>query len=553
MTLLVDPPQRNNAAQRQSADESAATAVTVRSPSTAEAEQAAVDTAGPSAGTTTALTTDVAPNLAVPPVSPAAPAPEAAPPLAEPPITGGRVEAAMGVLIRVLSHSPLARPLPAVVLSALGLGGVAFVGLCATAPTASVATPPVLLPLTSVARDLGAPHLPDWVADLVMYASIALCCLGLAMMLWANSRGWQPRPRRVFAAAAATVAVLVNITPVGSSDVASYAAYGRIAALGYNPYTFAPSQLPGGGKSNPYTMLVSPMWQSTKSVYGPVSTWTHLLAATIGGAKPWLTIWVLMIFIGASFLATGYILLRTAANPVRAVLLWVANPLLIVELVMGGHMDALVALFAIAAIVLSRRCTRLWHDVAVALLVGVAGGIKITAGLVALGIAIPLIHDRDWGRLLRIGAIAGVTLFALYYFSYGLVALKPLGNMSTMVISPTIWRGVQEIALLAGGHGAETMVTHVIGFAWPPLMLLLAWYLYNRLSPDVPTVVAATCALTFAWIVVAPWSLPWYSSIAWVTLALLPRNSLTRWLTLATGALALLHFNGGHTTTAPVP
>jgi hypothetical protein len=30
-----------------------------------------------------------------------------------------------------------------------------------------------------------------------------------------------------------------------------------------------------------------------------------------------------------------------------------------------------------------------------------------------------------------------------------------------------------------------------------------------------------------------------------VTLALLPRNSLTRWLTLATGVLALMHFNGG--------
>ena len=83
----------------------------------------------------------------------------------------------------------------------------------------------------------------------------------------------------------------------------------------------------------------------------------------------------------------------------------------------------------------------------------------------------------------------------------------------------------------------------VIGFAWSPLLLALAWYLYKRLSPDVPTVVAATCALTFAWIVVAPWSLPWYSSIAWVTVALLPRNTLTRWLTLATGALSLLHFN----------
>jgi len=125
-----------------------------------------------------------------------------------------------------------------------------------------------------------------------------------------------------------------------------------------------------------------------------------------------------------------------------------------------------------------------------------------------------------------------------------------------MVISPTIWRWIQELALLWGGKGAEHAVTTVFGFAWPPLMLALAWYLYKRLSPDVPTVVAATCALTFAWVLVAPWSLPWYSAVAWVTVALLPRNSLTRWLTLATGTLSLLHFNGGqptHVQVGPVP
>jgi hypothetical protein len=481
------------------------------------------------------------------------------PKLAEPPIPGGRVEAAMGVIIRVLSHSPLARPLPAVILSALGLGGVAFVGLCATAPKPSAATSPVLLPLTSVARNLGAPHLPDAVADGVMYVSIGLCCLGLAMMLWANSRGWSPRPRRVFWTAVGAIAVLVNITPVGSSDAASYAAYGHIAALGHNPYTFLPTNLPGGAgphPTNPYTILVSPYWRNTPSVYGPVATWTQQLAAEIGGSRPWLTIWVLMIMMGAAFVATGYVLLRTAANPVRAVLLWVANPLLIVELVMGGHLDSLVALFAIVAIVLSRRCTGLWHDVALALVVGVAGGIKITAGFVALGIAIPLLHDRAWARLLRIGVIAGLTTFGLYLFSYGLVAFKPLGDASSMIISPTIWRGLQEIVTHADPHSAYALhlLNTMIGFAWPPLMLALAWYLYKRLSPDVPTVVAATCALTFAWIVVAPWSLPWYSSIAWVALALLPRNTLTRWLTLATGALSLLHFNGGATIpTGPTP
>ena len=152
--------------------------------------------------------------------------------------------------------------------------------------------------------------------------------------------------------------MLVNITPVGSGDVASYAAYGRIAALGYNPYTFTPNMLPGG--------TTQPVHDDRRrQVAG------HPVGLRPGGdldaaarrldrraTRPWLTIWVLMIMMGAAFLATGYVLLRTAENPVRAVLLWVANPLLIVELVMGGHLDALLALFAIAAIVLSRRCTR---------------------------------------------------------------------------------------------------------------------------------------------------------------------------------------------------
>ena len=37
----------------------------------------------------------------------------------------------MGTLIRALASSPLSRPMPAVSLSALGLGLVAFTGLCA--------------------------------------------------------------------------------------------------------------------------------------------------------------------------------------------------------------------------------------------------------------------------------------------------------------------------------------------------------------------------------------------------------------------------------------
>ena len=532
MALLVDPPQRDNA------DERPAAAAPSTAPEDPAAPSAQVVTAPESPGTASRE-----PGLLEPGLREPAGVTTAEPRLAEPPLRGGRVEALMGELIRVLSHSPLARPLPAVILSALGICGVAFNGLCATAPQPSVATPPVLLPLTSVARNLGAGHLSVLTANVIMYVSIGLCALGLAMMLWANSRGWSPDPKRVFLAAAATVAVLVCITPVGSGDIASYAAYGRIAALGHNPYTFTPAML---GRNNAYMMIVSPQWQGTASVYGPVATWMHLLAALIGGTKPWRTIWVLMVMVGAAFLATGYVLMRTAENPVRAVLLWVANPLLIVVLVMGGHLDAFLALAAVAAIVTARRCSRPWHDLVVGLLVGVTAGLKINAAFVALAIAIPLIHDRAWARLARTAAVAGLTTFCLYFFSYGLTMLKPLREASTMVISPTLWRLAQVLVQHFCGNHAEHTVTTVFGLLWPPLMLLLAWYLYNRLSPDVPTVVAATCALTFAWSVVAPWQLPWYSSVAWVALALLPRNSLTRWLTIATGTLAMMHFNGGH-------
>ncbi len=464
--------------------------------------------------------------------------------LAEPPIPGGRVEAMMGVLIRALKFSPLSRPLPAVSLSALGLGLLAFTGLCATAPGASEATLPVLLPLTALARWLHAPILSPDVTNVIMYPAITFCCLGLAGMLWANSRGWQPNPRRVFWSAAAVVAVVVNITPVGSSDPASLAAYGRIAALGYSPYLYTPADLPGG-VHNPYTALVDPRWRSTPSVYGPVATWTHLAAALVGGSRPWLTIWILMIMTGAAYVAAGYLLLRSAENPVRAGLIWAANPLLIYVLVMGGQLDAFVALAGIAAILISRRGAAVRHDLAAGVLIGVALGIKINAAFVGLGIAVPLIRERDWARLLRTGAVAAVAAFGLYFFSYGLDALKPLPQASGRVISPSFWRLFQIVGdhLDPANPAATNMLISVL---WPPLLIAIAWYLYNRLSPDVPAVLAATCALTFAWVLVAPWSLPWYTALAWVTLALLPRNSLTRWLTLVTGGIALLHFSGGH-------
>jgi hypothetical protein len=240
---------------------------------------------------------------------------------------------------------------------------------------------------------------------------------------------------------------------------------------------------------------------------------------------------------------------------VRASLIWAANPLMIYVIVMGAQLDAYVALAGIAAILISRRGTTVWYDVAAGMLIGVAGAIKVNAVLVGAGVAVALIRDRAWTRLLRTAAVAAAVTSGLYFFSYGFTAIRPLPTASSRVITPSIWGVIQSIGNhLDPGHPAA--ISAVIGVVWPPLLLAVAWYLYNRLSPDVPAVLAATCALTFAWVLVAPWSLAWYTALAWVTLALLPRNSLTRWLTLVTGVLALLHFSGGQPTNhtgAPAP
>ena len=148
----------------------------------------------------------------------------------------------MGVLIRVLAHSPLARPGPAVSVRARARAGGLHRALCDRARHGRVdAAGAVAAHRTGAPAGRACPF-PLACQLPIMNAGIISRCLGLALMLWANSRGWSPDPRRVFWTAAAVVTVLVNITPVGSSDVASYAAYGRIAALGHNPYVCLPGQ-----------------------------------------------------------------------------------------------------------------------------------------------------------------------------------------------------------------------------------------------------------------------------------------------------------------------
>jgi hypothetical protein len=443
---------------------------------------------------------------------------------------GAAADSSVDPSSRLLSPNVLARPAVAVSLSVTGVVLLALVG--AGAPNNH----------TLDAR-LGPAWLgtmPGIYSTVLTYTALVLSSLGLAGMLAARSRGWRPSPRRLFGAGAAAVMVVTNLTPVGSSDIASYAAYGRIAALGGDPYVMSPAQL-----GDTYAHLVGSSWKYTPSVYGPVATWVQEAAALVGGARAGTTIWLLMLANGAVFLATGYLLMRIADDPVRAGLMWVANPLLIALLVSGGHLDTIVTALAVCAAAVqcaTLRSGRPHHDVLVGVLAGLACGVKISAVLVGAALVWLLIRRRRWWAAARLAAAGVLTLLVLYSW-YGPHAISPLSAASHMVSAPSLWAVLQPLAEPALGHRQAAAVTAVM---WPVMMLGLAWWLHRRVPADAPSSYAMPFALTFAWVLVAPWSMPWYTAIAWAMAAQFLRGPLLRWQVLTTTALAVTHFGGGH-------
>lgn len=440
----------------------------------------------------------------------------------------------MSALIRKLSWSRLANPRVAIAVSGAGL--LLSMLVAATAPNSE--TLPIRLPLSSLLPALGSSPTSEIVATVTLYTGDILACLGLAGMLWAHSQGWRPDPRRLLLVSAIIVAIMVSLTPAGSSDTASYAAYGRIAAQGGNPYTTNP--LAWGDAA--YTAVVGNYWRTTPSVYGPVATWVQQFAAWIGGPHVATTIWVLMILNGAVFIAVGYLLLKTSDDPIRATLFWAANPVLIQQLVSGGHLDTFVAAASICAIQVARLSRNTWGDILTGIMIGVACGVKANAVLVAIGLAWTLLWRREWRRTALITVVALGTVAAQYSY-YGLSALKPLFAASKLVALPSPWYAFQWLARpLLGTSATDT----IISIGWPVLLFAVAWLIFRRISSDQPREIVAPFALTYAWVLVAPWVLAWYTALAWVTLTQVPRNRITRWLTIVTVVLALSRSSGGH-------
>jgi hypothetical protein len=469
--------------------------------------------------------------------------------------------------------------LPAEVLQRLALGGAALaallvVGSAALGPSAAQ---PALGPRGDTWRGLVPPydlgvHPASWLVTAVVDSGYVIGALSVALGLLAVRRGAR-LPRAALLAAVAVALLAALVPPSGSGDHLNYAAYGRIQAQGGDPYVVAPAQWDGG--RDPVTSAVEDPWTRTPSVYGPVATQLQALTSRFGGDDLRATVWAWQLLCLAAWLVVGLLLHRMsgrrllpdAADPPgddeqgrsRAAWLWLLNPVLLGVLLVGVHVDLLGAALALVAVVLTAR-----RPVLAGAALGAAVGIKVTFALIG-----PALVWALWRRSRRTGgpwwpdALAGVVGTAAvvvpFYVVAGRHALDQLSAARRYVSLGTPWRPVVDAVT---GPFTHADVRAVVVVAAPIVLLvvvaLLALALRGSAAPLSPAVAAegddtvattreaalASVVIATAYLLAAPYSLPWYDALAWAPLGLVASGPLDAVLLARLAALSVAYVPG---------
>jgi len=407
----------------------------------------------------------------------------------------------------------------------------------------SAAGPNVSVPLLPVTS--GPPwwhhslHLTATFVTVSLWVAMVLGCAGVIVGLIAVDRGARLPVRAVLAFAFLAVAVFTLLPSAGSTDSISYAANGRTAVIGHSPYVMTPLQLQRSGdpigRQIPFAEIPS-SWTTTVSVYGPVATGAEWAAAELGGTSlARITFWLKLeeaLAFAVVIAALDRMLRREDGLRLRAHLLWSVNPLLLFQIVAGGHIDGLAVVFGLLGVAALRaRDGRLGVGAAAVagLLTGVAAGIKVEYVLFAAAVAWAC---RRSVRPLAAAAAGFLLVVIPTYLAAGPPAIKILVTRSPGITWDTMyqlfWRPVLGYTQFSVSSA-------------PPHLALVAYLLFGaaavlallRMPDRVPARPAVTpaLALSLAWLFFTAFQRPWYDVMALSLLALYSA-SLLDWAVL---------------------
>jgi alpha-1,6-mannosyltransferase len=354
---------------------------------------------------------------------------------------------------------------------------------------------------------------------------------GVALMGWAWVRlgrdvlAHRVGGRGVLTTAMVWTAPMLVSPPLFTRDVFSYLAQGGLPLAGFDPYAVGPEAMPGIFADN-----VHYFWQDTPAPYGP-------LFILIAKAVAWAT---------GDAIILGVVLMRLALLPGLLLLIWalpeltrrlggrvpvalwvaVANPLMVIHLVGGGHNDLLVVGLLTAGSLVALRG-------------GHVGGIALVTAAMAVkasaAVALPFLvlvwaahlAGSQRARIAKATA-AGVGVFLVVFAACTFAAGVGLGWLPALSAPSMIvnWMSLPT----AVGEFSHTLVGIVANLPKQPFInvaralggLLLVyiaakqWWAAREGGPDA---VRRAGIVLLAVAVLSPATLPWYVSWGMALLA----------------------------------
>jgi alpha-1,6-mannosyltransferase len=412
--------------------------------------------------------------------------------------------------------------------------------------------PPWYLPTGMVKPD-------EWFVSLLIWAAILLGALGLWVGMRALADGWKPKFKKLFALGTVLSLLTVCVPPMTSADVLMYAAYGRLQAIGRDPYDITPAEV-FRGQFDPVLRWTERPWQDTPSVYGPITSWTQLTANRLGGENMhdivfWLQLFSVVPFIlacaGVLFLARG-----DARRQGRVALLTIANPLLIWAVVAGAHNDSLAVMFAVGGLLFMRK-----NPFVAGFGIGLAGCAKISIGLWGLAMLWAYRREPKKALLLCLGTAVPMGLaYVVWQPTAFLQALRNGGYVSVGSWANPLYR---LLDVFLTGFQAK-LIVGVISYI---SLIVIAWML-SRVVPWTPApgldkdadlrrdpltiALRTSLVLSVAWLITSMYTLSWYDLLAWMPLAVLAASKLDKIMLIRGTALSLAYVPGRAIDVGPV-
>lgn len=317
----------------------------------------------------------------------------------------------------------------------------------------------------------------------------------------------------------AWAAPLAVAVPVYSRDVYAYLGQGAVFREGFDPYVDGPAHHPG-----PLLDSMAQVWATTTAPYGPFFVGVMRGITEITGDHAILGVYAIRIALLPGLLLALWAIPRLAdhfgASPQAGLWLALANPMILIHLVSGAHVELLmmgVLVAGVTLVVTGRHIPGL-------VVLGLAVSIKVTAGIaIPFVVWIWLAHIRA-RRPVRpadvvgvFAAVIGITVgvFAICTAAVGLgfgwlsglgfadqiinwFTLPTLaGHVVTLVASPFVALNLQPVLA----------VTRAVGWVVLALVLVVLWWTHRR---GERSAMAGMVWAMLAVLVLEPSTLPWY-------------------------------------------